>query len=143
LPARADDVARNARRGEVEMPEPEMSSVTVWLGLLKEGDPESAAKLWQRYFEALVKLARKRLRGAARTVADEEDGCWLSSPIAKPWTRPSTSGGRSEAAARFVACPRVSRGILGSAICDTSPERNLRLSSPPWSPTSAASCWPG
>jgi DNA-directed RNA polymerase specialized sigma24 family protein len=63
----------NARRGEVEMPEPEMSSVTVWIELLKEGDPESAAKLWQRYFEALVKLARKRLRGAARTVADEED----------------------------------------------------------------------
>ena len=55
------------------MPEQDMSSVTLWLGLLKEGDPESAAKLWQRYFDALVKLARKRLRGAARTVADEED----------------------------------------------------------------------
>jgi DNA-directed RNA polymerase specialized sigma24 family protein len=55
------------------MPEPEMNSVTVWLGLLKEGDPESAAKLWQRYFEALVTLARKRLRGSARAVADEED----------------------------------------------------------------------
>jgi DNA-directed RNA polymerase specialized sigma24 family protein len=55
------------------MPEQDMSSVTLWLGQLKEGDPESAAKLWQRYFEALVKLARKRLRGAARTVADEED----------------------------------------------------------------------
>jgi DNA-directed RNA polymerase specialized sigma24 family protein len=55
------------------MPEPEMSSVTVWLGLLKEGDPESAAKLWRRYFEALVKLSRRRLRGSARTVADEED----------------------------------------------------------------------
>jgi DNA-directed RNA polymerase specialized sigma24 family protein len=68
-----DDIAVNSRRGEVEMPEPELNSVTLWIGMLKEGDPESAAKLWQRYFEALVKLARKRLRGAARTVADEED----------------------------------------------------------------------
>jgi DNA-directed RNA polymerase specialized sigma24 family protein len=55
------------------MPEQDMSFVTLWLGQLKEGDPEGAAKLWRRYFESLVKLAQKRLRGTARIVADEED----------------------------------------------------------------------
>ena len=48
-------------------------SVTVWLASLKNGDAEAAQKLWSRYFEALVRLARDRLRGAPRAVADEED----------------------------------------------------------------------
>jgi DNA-binding NarL/FixJ family response regulator len=46
-------------------------SVTVWLAALKAGDADAAQKLWQRYFETLVRLARDRLRGAPRTVADE------------------------------------------------------------------------
>src|SRR5262245_60962916 len=48
-------------------------SVTTWIESLKAGDAEAAQKLWQRYFEALVRLARDRLRGAPRAVADEED----------------------------------------------------------------------
>src|SRR4051794_38944348 len=48
-------------------------SVTVWIEGLKAGDPEAAEKLWRRYFEALVRVARGRLRGASRAVADEED----------------------------------------------------------------------
>ncbi len=48
-------------------------SVTVWLTSLKDGDAEAAQKLWSRYFEALVRLARDRLRGAPKAVADEED----------------------------------------------------------------------
>jgi len=48
-------------------------SVTVWIASLKVGDADAAEKLWQRYFETLVRLARDRLRGAPRTVADEED----------------------------------------------------------------------
>jgi DNA-directed RNA polymerase specialized sigma24 family protein len=48
-------------------------SVTVWLASLKNGDAEAAQKLWSRYFEALVRLARDRLRGAPKAVADEED----------------------------------------------------------------------
>ena len=39
-------------------------SVTVWLTSLKNGDAEAAQKLWTRYFEALVRLARYQLRGA-------------------------------------------------------------------------------
>ncbi len=48
-------------------------SVTCWLGQLQAGDPAAARELWQRYFRRLVGLARKRLRGAPRRVADEED----------------------------------------------------------------------
>jgi RNA polymerase sigma factor (sigma-70 family) len=48
-------------------------SVTRWLGQLQAGDPAAARRLWERYFRRLVGLARKRLRGAPRRVADEED----------------------------------------------------------------------
>jgi DNA-directed RNA polymerase specialized sigma24 family protein len=48
-------------------------SVTNWLVLLKEGDAGAAQRLWEQYFPRLVALARKRLRGARRREADEED----------------------------------------------------------------------
>jgi RNA polymerase sigma factor (sigma-70 family) len=49
------------------------NSVSVWLGPLKEGDPQAAQQLWNRYYEKLVRLARKRLGSASRRMADEED----------------------------------------------------------------------
>lgn len=48
-------------------------SVTAWLVSLREGDHDAAQKLWRRYIEDLLRLARARLRGAGRAVADEED----------------------------------------------------------------------
>jgi DNA-directed RNA polymerase specialized sigma24 family protein len=48
-------------------------SVTGWLDLLKTGDHAAAQQLWARYFSALVKLARKKLRDLPRRAADEED----------------------------------------------------------------------
>jgi DNA-directed RNA polymerase specialized sigma24 family protein len=48
-------------------------SVTGWLAQLREGDAAAAQQLWERYFQRLVGLARKRLQGVARRVADEED----------------------------------------------------------------------
>src|SRR5438067_355347 len=48
-------------------------SVTVWLVQLKAGDTAAAQHLWQGYFRRLVGLARQRLRGGHRIVADEED----------------------------------------------------------------------
>jgi RNA polymerase sigma factor (sigma-70 family) len=48
-------------------------SVTQCIAALKSGDEEAARALWQRYFDALVKLARRELDGAPRRVADEED----------------------------------------------------------------------
>src|SRR5438874_7802874 len=48
-------------------------SVTGWLGQLQGGDPAAAQRLWERYFQRLVGLARDRLRNAPRRAADEED----------------------------------------------------------------------
>lgn len=48
-------------------------SVTHWIGRLKAGDHEAAQKLWQGYFKRMVDLARQRLGGLPRRVADEED----------------------------------------------------------------------
>jgi DNA-directed RNA polymerase specialized sigma24 family protein len=48
-------------------------SVSNWLAQLKEGNPASAQPLWERYFQRMVALARKRLQGARRAAADEED----------------------------------------------------------------------
>jgi DNA-directed RNA polymerase specialized sigma24 family protein len=48
-------------------------SVTVWINQLKAGDRQAAQQLWDRYFQRLVGLARKKLRDAPRRVADEED----------------------------------------------------------------------
>ena len=50
-----------------------MGSVTFWLGRLKAGDPTATQKLWEGYFQRLVRLARGRLQAAPRRAADEED----------------------------------------------------------------------
>jgi RNA polymerase sigma factor (sigma-70 family) len=50
-----------------------VASVTTLLERLKHGDHEAVRLLWQRYFPRLVALARKKLQGAPRRVADEED----------------------------------------------------------------------
>jgi hypothetical protein len=48
-------------------------SVTHWIQLLQAGEDSAARPIWERYFCRLVGLARVKLRGAARRVADEED----------------------------------------------------------------------
>jgi len=50
-------------------------SVTGWIGDLKNGEPDAAGRLWQRYFAGLVRLARKKLEAVPRAAAveDEED----------------------------------------------------------------------
>jgi len=48
-------------------------SVSEWIGGLKAGDQRAAEKLWKRYFDNLVVLAQKKLRGAPGRLADEED----------------------------------------------------------------------
>src|SRR5262245_49379076 len=47
--------------------------VTQWLEGLRQGDPDSAQKLWARYFQQLVRLAGSRLPGHVRREFDEED----------------------------------------------------------------------
>lgn len=58
-------------------PRPVMSfthseSVTSWVRLARSGDDEAARKLWERYFQRIVDLARGRL-GASHAAFDEED----------------------------------------------------------------------
>lgn len=48
-------------------------SISGCIDQLKQGDPEAAHTLWQRYFRRLVGLARKKLGDGPRQIADEED----------------------------------------------------------------------
>ncbi|CAN5845885.1 ECF-type sigma factor [soil metagenome] len=48
-------------------------SVTRWIDELKAGDPAAAQPLWERYFDRLVRLARRRLVSSRRTGADEDE----------------------------------------------------------------------
>ena len=48
-------------------------SVTCLLAPVQAGDPAATQRLWERYFERLVGLARKKLRGAAPGGGDAQD----------------------------------------------------------------------
>jgi hypothetical protein len=48
-------------------------TVTIRIAQLKAGDADAAQHLWNRYFRPLVGLARQRLHGQPRAIADEED----------------------------------------------------------------------
>ncbi len=51
----------------------EHESDTRWLSLLKAGDTDAAAPIWEKYFHRLLGLARRKLASRHRRVADEED----------------------------------------------------------------------
>ena len=61
------------RRAGGMSPMADPGSVTHWLAQLPAGDVTDAQQLWERYFQRLVGLARKRLQGARIRYADEED----------------------------------------------------------------------
>jgi DNA-directed RNA polymerase specialized sigma24 family protein len=48
-------------------------SITHWLARLKAGNPAAAQPLWEAYFQQLVRRARPKLTGRARSASDEED----------------------------------------------------------------------
>lgn len=48
-------------------------TVTQWIDQLKSGDTQAAQRLWESYFQEMVEVARLKLRGAPRAMADEED----------------------------------------------------------------------
>jgi RNA polymerase sigma factor (sigma-70 family) len=50
-----------------------VDSVTEWISKLKTGDPHASQQLWERYVDRLLQHARKKLHGAPRRAADEED----------------------------------------------------------------------
>jgi DNA-directed RNA polymerase specialized sigma24 family protein len=48
-------------------------SVTGWIEEAKAGESLAVQRLWERYFEQLLRIGRRRLGHQARRVADEED----------------------------------------------------------------------
>lgn len=49
------------------------SDVTHWIHLVKTGDSTAANRIWQHYFDRLVRSIRGRLYGQNRAISDEED----------------------------------------------------------------------
>ena len=49
------------------------ATVTQWIHQLKAGRSSAVQKLWEGYFERMVRLARHRLAEGPRAAADEED----------------------------------------------------------------------
>jgi hypothetical protein len=64
-------------------------SVTHWFEQIREGDSEAARAIWERYFPELVRLAREKLRGVPRRVADEED---IAASVMKSFFRAAQKG---------------------------------------------------
>lgn len=63
----------NDRAEVISMSSENQGSVTCWIDALKGGDNDAASRLWRRYFDELVRIARSRLGAANRAAADEED----------------------------------------------------------------------
>lgn len=49
------------------------TNVSHWIDLVKAGDSVAANRIWQQYFDRLVRAVRARLYGQNRAVSDEED----------------------------------------------------------------------
>jgi hypothetical protein len=77
--------------------------ISFWIEQLEAGAEDGAQRLWQAYFEKLVRLARQHLRAASRAAADEEDValsafdslCRGRSRGASPSSTTATTCGRS------------------------------------------------
>ena len=48
-------------------------TITLLIDEVRAGKSVAASKLWQRYYEQLLRLARQKLRSAPKRVSDEED----------------------------------------------------------------------
>lgn len=49
------------------------TNVSHWIYLVKSGDSAAATRIWQHYFDRLVRSVRARMCGQNRAVSDEED----------------------------------------------------------------------
>ncbi|MEZ6132595.1 MAG: ECF-type sigma factor [Planctomycetaceae bacterium] len=54
-------------------PADQNDSISLWLEGLKQGDEDAAAKLWDRCFHDLMRMAQRKFGNASRRVHDEED----------------------------------------------------------------------
>ncbi len=48
-------------------------SISLWIDEVKRGNPQAVEAIWDRYFPELVRLAREKLAGLPRPMADAED----------------------------------------------------------------------
>jgi len=64
-------------------------SVTHWIHEAREGDPVAVQRLWERYYQRLVDLARRQLHTGNRRVTDEDD---LASQVFEAFFRASSEG---------------------------------------------------
>ncbi len=55
------------------METPPQDSVMHWVEKLRSGDPAAARQLWERYYQDMVELARRKLWHTSCRWADEED----------------------------------------------------------------------
>lgn len=49
------------------------TSITHWMGNLKEGDNAAAIPIWHHFFDRLVRFAKNKMRGISTAISDEED----------------------------------------------------------------------
>lgn len=49
------------------------TDVSHWIDLVKAGDSSAANRIWQHYFDRLVRSVRARMYGQNRAISDEED----------------------------------------------------------------------
>ena len=49
------------------------NKISHWIDLVKSGDSHAANRIWQHYFDQLVRSVRRKLYGQNRAVSDEED----------------------------------------------------------------------
>ncbi|TWU28183.1 ECF-type sigma factor [Bythopirellula polymerisocia] len=49
------------------------TNISHWIELVKAGDSAAATRIWQHYFDRLVRSVRARLNGQNRAVSDEDD----------------------------------------------------------------------
>lgn len=64
---------------EAEVAASDEGSISGWIDALKQGDPDAAQVVWERYFDRLVKMAATRLRRSRGAgAADGEESAALS-----------------------------------------------------------------
>lgn len=51
----------------------ESDEISLWIDGLRRGDTRAPERIWQSYFEQLVRLARRKMSGMPRRAVDEED----------------------------------------------------------------------
>lgn len=55
------------------MSSPETDSITRWIDGVKQGDEAAIQAIFNRYYDQLIRFARRKLEGTPKRIADEDD----------------------------------------------------------------------